>query len=146
MSPGCHWRETKPGLPLALILILATSSCQDEGEQIKKKILARVLQANRRDVVIDINKLSSSPVTHLCLQTPYLTRQAMEARVGQKLQGFEEVEDDSFVLWLFKPHQPPERLRFNRWQELNFAGQPSSCVASAKLRIMNSRLYLTGAN
>ncbi len=41
----------------------------------------------------------------LSLQTPYLTRQEMEERLGHKLSTFEKVDDKFLAPWLLKNQQ-----------------------------------------
>ena len=121
--------------------MLSFSSCSSEVS-LKEKIIDEIRSANGKDVAIDLSKFSKEKILKLCIQSPYLTKSAMEKRVSGKIDGFNEVDDKFFILWIFVDQQVPMRIKFHRWHELNFGEQSKGCVSTSKVKIVNSQLYL----
>lgn len=120
---------------------LSAVSCSSE-KYLKDYIIAEIHNANGKDITLDLNGFSKEKILRLCIQSPYLTKDAMEKRVGTKIGDFNEVDDNFFILWAFTGRQAPMRIKFHRWHELNFGEQSRGCTATSKVKIVNSRLFL----
>ena len=126
---------------ISLASMLSIASCSSEV-YLKEKIIDEIRSATGKDVTIDLNEFSKEKILKLCIQSPYLTKAAMEKRVGGKIDGFNEVDDKFFILWIFIDRQVPMRIKFHRWHELNFGEQSKGCISTSKVKIVNSQLYL----
>lgn len=126
----------------SLAATLSIISCSAE-EEIKNQIIDEMRGANGKDTSVDLNTFSEKKIFRLCIQTPYLTRQKMEERIGVKIDDFYEVDDKFFVLWMLKDRQPPTRIKFHRGRELNFGEQSKACVFTSRVKIINSQLHLS---
>jgi hypothetical protein len=62
-------------------------------------------RSNLKEIAIDVNDFFAVMIAILSLQTPYLTRQEMEERLGHKLSTFEKVDDKFLAPWLLKNQQ-----------------------------------------
>lgn len=133
-------KKVRTGI-ISIISMLSIASCSSEG-YLKKKIIDEIRSANGKDVAIDLKEFSKEKILRLCIQSPYLTKEAMEKRAGGKIDGFNEVDDKFFILWIFIDRQVPMRIKFHRWHELNFGEQSKGCVSTSKVKIINSQLYL----
>ncbi len=120
-------------------------SCSLE-ERLKNRIIHEIYNANGKDISIDLNKFSKEKILKMCIQSPYLTREAMEQRIGAKIDKFYEVDDKFFVLWIFKDRQTPIKIKFHRGYELDFGYMSKGCTATSLVNIINSQLYLNGGN
>jgi hypothetical protein len=50
---------------------------------------------------IDVQPFFKSKVSKLCVQQPYQEQKGFERSVGHKLDSYDAVLDDQFVLWVF---------------------------------------------
>lgn len=125
----------------SIAAVLSVMSCSSE-EDIKYRVLDEIRRANGEDISIDLNRFSKEKILRLCIQTPYLTKEAMEKRVGEEIGGFNEVDDKFFILWIFKDQQTPTQIKFHRRSELNFGEQSMRCISASLVKIVNSKIYL----
>lgn len=130
----------------ALIAVLGgllAAACSTEREAIKKGVIGALADAKSKDIAVDLNEFSKRKIVEICIQTPYMTKKLTEERIGAGLEGFSEVDDSSFVLWVLHGQGSPTQITFNRSTEVNF-GDPSleGCALSSKVYFVNSKLYL----
>ncbi|MDQ7989236.1 MAG: hypothetical protein REI09_06335 [Candidatus Dactylopiibacterium sp.] len=114
------------------------------GVGVKKRLLDEVRPAREEDVSIDLQKFSAERIRKLCIQSTYMTKEAMEGMAGEKMDGFSVIVDDGFfVLWVFREKRIPWEIRFRRGSELGF-GYESVCTTRSAVRVVKRRLYLDG--
>ena len=123
--------------------ICSVLSCSSE-KVVKDRIINEMHHKKGGEISIDLNKFTKEKFLRVCIQSPYLTKRAMEERVGAEIDDFHEVDDKFFILWVFRDQKMPMRLKFDRWNELNFLERSKGCVRTSLIKIIDSQIYLDG--
>lgn len=124
---------------VSIFLIVSCSS----KKEVKGRIIYEMRNAGDKEISIDLNRYSGGRIRKICIQPPYLTKNLMEKMVGEKVDDFSEVDDKFFVLWIFRDAKIPMKIKFHRWEEINFGEPPAGCASTSWVKIVNSQLYLS---
>lgn len=89
---------------------------------------------NKSTAPLDIQKLVDKKISRLCVQTPYVWQEDFEQRVvGHPVEGFRDVEDQLYVLWIFFTNGSTSQIRIRRWLDMNKAQGSKFCPHTSLL-------------
>lgn len=126
-----------------LVISLKISGCSDNASVIKASILNALDESDNKSVIVDLSGILGAQVMKVCVQTPYLTKSFFEQEMDVRARNFDEVGDESFVLWLFFDGGDPLSVQFNRWTELNYSKDSAAkCSDSPVIVLTNGQLTL----